>query len=91
MTAGTSTDVLILAAIFPARNTDLVRDDEGRRRTDLIDIYAGSPLYSGTDAGQPADRLEWNGSTYEVEDVDVWPGGLYQAKARRKTATEGGP
>jgi hypothetical protein len=86
VTPGAVSTVSVLAAIFPAPNTDLVRGEEGRRRTDLIDVYTSDVLYSGRDTGEPADLIDWGGSTYEVEDVDTWPGGLYQARARRRTA-----
>jgi hypothetical protein len=83
---GATTTVQILAAILPARNTDLRRTVEGERLTDLVVIYTGDPVFSGHDDGAPADLVEWNGHTYEIEDVDPFPGGLYQATARKRVA-----
>lgn len=84
---GPTSEVEILAAILPARSTDLARTVEGERLVDLVVIYASDPLYPGRPDGSPADLVEWNGATYEVEDVDPFPGGLYQATARKKVAS----
>lgn len=82
---GPTTTVQILAAILPASSTDLARSIEGERLRDLVVIYSADEVFSGNEAtGAPADLVEHAGALYEVEDVDPFPGGLYQAKARKK-------
>lgn len=81
---GAVVNVQVLAAILPARARRLAREVEGERLTGLVKIYASDPLYAGRDTGEPADRVDWNGDTYEVEEVDYFTdGGLYVATARK--------
>lgn len=80
--------VQILAAILPARSTDLARTVEGERLRDLVVVYSADLLRAGDDAtGAPADLVEFDGFLYEVEDVDAYPGGLFQATARKKVTS----
>lgn len=88
VTPGATTEVQILAAILPASSTDLARRIEGERLRDLVVIYTGDPIFSGDETtGAPADLVTYAGKKYEVEDVDAFPGGLYQATARKKVTS----
>ncbi len=77
------TEFEIDAAIVPASNKDLQRLPEGERSGDVVKILTATELRTAeSSASRLSDRISYLGRTYEVEDVDVWPG-FYDAIARR--------
>jgi hypothetical protein len=74
----------VLATVTPARGNDLLRVPEGRRNEEWIRIITRQALTSGDRlAGREADRVDWNGRTYEVEHTQRWDGTFYDALAVR--------
>jgi hypothetical protein len=85
---GAVTTVQILCAIFPKKASRLMREEAGETRSGQIKVYSSDPIYAGRDTGEPADLIDWNGATYEVDEVDYYEdGGLYDATATRRRVT----
>lgn len=69
---GAVTASIIRASIQPAGRTTILKF-EGVRADDLIDIYTATALKGADDAGGAvADRIVWNGDTYEIQMLDQW-------------------
>lgn len=84
-TAGAPTVVSgVAATVTPARGNDLLRVPEGRRNEEWIRIITRQALTAGDRlTGREADRINWNGRTYEVEHTQRWDGVFYDAMAVR--------
>lgn len=78
---GAEATVQILAAIFPKKASRLMRELEGETRAGQIKVYSSDLVATG-------DLVDWNGATYEVDEVDYYEdGGLYDATATRRRVT----
>lgn len=78
---GAETTVQVLAAIFPAKASRLLREVEGESQGGAIKVYSADLVKVG-------DLVDWNGATYEVDVVDFYEdGGLYDATATRRRVT----
>lgn len=85
---GESSSFGITASVQPASGRDLLRLEEGQRTRETITVFTPDDLRTTDEAtGTPADRIEWQGSTYEVQVVENWtPGRFRKALAQRVEA-----
>lgn len=78
---GTST-ITIDASVQPASGRDLLRLPEGRRSIETRVVFTPTALLVGAQgAANEADLIAIDGKTWEVQQVETWPGavGYYRA------------
>lgn len=75
---GATTELEIVASVQPAGGRDLQRLPEGQRTRETIAVWSPNEIRTANDAaGAAADRIEWQGRTYEVQLVEPWVPGQY--------------
>lgn len=82
---GATVSLTVEAVVVPASGRQLERLPEGQRSKDTIAIYSPTELRTASVDGPPADRLTWQGASYEVQSVKPWneAGGFFEALAVR--------
>lgn len=80
-TPGATSALTVTACVQPMTGRELMQVEEGLRTRELIVIHSIEPLQTVNEpGGYDADRVSFNGGTYEVHRVEAWPGG-YRAIA----------
>lgn len=75
--AGSTSTLTITASVQPASGRDLMRLPEGRRTIETRVVYTTTRLLTGGQgAANEADLLTIDGASYEVEQVQTWPGAV---------------
>lgn len=73
--AGGTTPLTIRGLVHPASGRDLQRLPEERRATETKVVYTSTQLLVGGEAdNNEADLLTIEGKSWEVENVESWPG-----------------
>lgn len=82
---GSTSTFSIRAAVQPVSGRDLLRLPEGLRTSELIAIWTATALQTASPQGAPADRIAYNGTNYEVQQVEYWAenGGYYKVIAKK--------
>lgn len=84
-TAGTTSEVVITAAIFPSlgeqsESNQLLRLPEGQRTRDTIRVFTYDPIYTtSAPNGRKADLVPYQGDNYEIKNLKIWDTDLYDA------------
>lgn len=85
---GESSTFGIVASVQPASGRDLLRLEEGQRTRETITVFTPDDLRTADEAaGTPADRIEWQGSLYEVQLVENWTPGRFRKALASKIET----
>lgn len=83
--AGSTTTTTITASVVPASGRDLLRLEEGRRSVETRLVFTTTELRVGVSGTSEADLVTIDGASWEVQQVETWPGavGFYRAIVQR--------
>lgn len=87
---GATTSTPITGSFQPFPGARLQTLPEGERQQGQLEIYTTAELRTADQrAGTSADRVVYNGATYEVREVSRWPALLAHYQARLMRVQEG--